>query len=152
MAYQHFSDADVINLVRAFKEFLQAPIQLPALIGRTKDDTFVEDSVNHIHYVLHYFRGNLENKYSIHLRFSSDHTHLVRLCVNGSRHYNSDGTFEEGNHLHLYHYVEALDLIEARVYPLNDLDFANPEQLIIDLEKFIAYVNIQTAQSDDRSE
>ncbi|WP_418938596.1 DUF6978 family protein [Lacticaseibacillus paracasei] len=69
--------------------------------------------------------------------------HLVRLCINGGRHYNADGTFADGNHIHLYHFIKGLGEVEAHVYPLTSTPFGDPQSLIEDLEKFIAYVHVK---------
>lgn len=143
MSLDQLTDPDVINLINTFKQFIKDPIKLPPLVGSTKDDAYVEDSVNGIRYVMHYYRGNIENKYSIHLRFTDNNIHLVRLCINGGRHYNADGTFADGNHIHLYHFIKGLGEVEAHVYPLTSTPFGDPQSLIEDLEKFIAYVHVK---------
>ena len=143
MSLDQLTDPDVINLINTFKQFIKDPIRLPPLVGSTKDDAYVEDSVNGIRYVMHYYRGNIENKYSIHLRFTDNNIHLVRLCINGGRHYNADGTFADGNHIHLYHFIKGLGEVEAHVYPLTSTPFGDPQSLIEDLEKFIAYVHVK---------
>lgn len=141
MDLERLSDPEVTRLIGTFKSFIEKPIQLPPLVGCGKDDATVEDSVNGIHYLLHYYRGNLDNKYSIHLRFVGDNIHLVRLCINGSRHYNEDGSFVGGNHIHIYHYLTN-GTVEAKVFSLDKTPFGNPQDLIEDLEKFLKYVHI----------
>ena len=81
MDYDSLSDADVVNLVNTFKQYIENPIPVPPLVGDAKDDCVVEDSVNGIHYILHYYRGSIENKYSIHLRFTANNEHLLNFQV-----------------------------------------------------------------------
>ncbi|MHA3065756.1 DUF6978 family protein [Lacticaseibacillus saniviri] len=142
MKLDELSDMDVTNLITAFKKFLEHPIMPPTLFGKIKNEEIVEDSINGIHYVLHYYRGNLENKYSIHLRFTGNNLHLVRLCINGSRHYNLDGSVVEGNHIHIYHYSPISGELEGRAYPLSQTNFDSDGNLEVSLDHFMTFTHI----------
>lgn len=60
----------------------------------------VSGQFSNIAYKMHVYRGNIGYKYSVHLRFTNNNVHLIRLCINGSRHHNEDGTIVGKNHLH----------------------------------------------------
>lgn len=63
----------------------------------------LKDRFYGLSYTLHAHRGRMhDNKYSIHIRMNGNNKHLLRLCINGSRHKNSDGTEASGDHLHVY--------------------------------------------------
>ncbi len=70
---------------------------------------------------MHVYRGNIGYKYSVHLRFTDNNVHLIRLCINGSRHHNEDETIVGKNHL----------------------PFNNSDELDATVEKFINYANIK---------
>nr|WP_231793346.1 hypothetical protein [Limosilactobacillus albertensis] len=90
---------------------------------------------------MHVYRGNIGYKYSVHLRFTNNNVHLIRLCINGSRHHNEDGTIVGKNHLHIYKYHDSH--IEDYAYDLNHLPFDNSDELDAAVEKFINYANIK---------
>ena len=106
MNLDNLTDEEVKNLILITKQSIDKTIkcineQTP-FIGRVKRDIKVVDYENMINYTLHVYRGNLENKYSMHIRFNNNYYHLLRLCINGSFHNNSDGTNVGRNHLHVY--------------------------------------------------
>ena len=102
MNLDNLTDEEVKNLILITKQSIDKTIkcineQTP-FIGRVKRDIKVVDYENMINYTLHVYRGNLENKYSMHIRFNNNYYHLLRLCINGSFHNNSDGTNVGRNH------------------------------------------------------
>lgn len=92
MNLDKLSNDEVLTLINEIKKCLSAiQLQLP-LIGKYKKELQLKGDNSQVEYVFHAYRGRIENKYSLHLRFKENNIHLVRLCINGSRHHNSDGT------------------------------------------------------------
>ncbi|WP_461243619.1 DUF6978 family protein [Secundilactobacillus muriivasis] len=137
------TDTEVAFLIKSTKEFLNHPVLNAPIIGKYNLEETVADQVNGITYKLHVYRGSLETKYSMHLRFISNNIHLVRICINGARHHNSDGTILTGNHIHIYRCRDGVT--EDYAYELDSTPFNKSDDLAKSLEKFIEYVNIEVA-------
>ncbi|WP_040536016.1 DUF6978 family protein [Schleiferilactobacillus shenzhenensis] len=142
MNYDHLSNLEVRELIITFKQLLTKFCLNIPITGRYRDEEVVSDSVHGIEYVLHVYRGRVSHKYSIHLRFSKNNVHLIRLCINGSNHYNLDGSSVGSNHVHLYRFVNEAHMIELHAYPLTDFPFSGDQSLGQAVEAFIHYVNL----------
>lgn len=136
------NDAEVTKLIKELKFFLNnTKLDVPAF-GKYKKDIEVKGQVSHVLYRFHAYQGNLENKYSLHLRFEENNVHLIRLCINGSKHHNSDGTSVGKNHLHIYRSLGQNE-VEDYAYDLEDYPFSKVDGLAEAIEKFLTYVNLQ---------
>lgn len=121
-----FSD-EVLTLIDEIKNCLSAiQLQLP-LIGKYKKELQLKGADSQVEYIFHAYRGRIDNKYSLHLRFKENNIHLVRLCING-------------NYIHLYRFNG--QNVEAYAYPLIDFPFDEHDNLNDALNKFINYVHI----------
>lgn len=100
----------------------------------------VEDYTDGIKYKLHAHRGRIGDKYSIHLRFDEGDIHLVRLCINGTKHHNYDNTIVSGNHLHVYKLVN--EQVEDYAYELSNKPFISTDDLAVAFEKFCSYSHV----------
>lgn len=69
----------------------------------------------------------------------SDKTILFRVDTSGPRHFNPDGTFVEGPHIHIYR--EGYD--DKWAYPLEEYIDTNPSDMIVLFIDFLSYVNIE---------
>ena len=148
MDLDNLTDDEVKYLILYIKKSIDKTIddinkEMP-LIGRIKKNIQVLDYENNINYILHIYRGEIENKYSMHIRFNENHIHLVRLCINGSNHINSDGTNGGRNHLHVYkninnqHEDYAYDIMK---YNINE--FSKNDNLLTSFDKFVKLLNIE---------
>lgn len=135
------TDDEVNQLIHEVKEFLDHPSFNTPSFGKYRQEENLSDNSNGIIYKLHIYRGALESKYSMHIRFSSNNTHLVRLCINGSVHHNYDGNVS-GNHIHIYtfHNGQVLDY----AYPLDQTPFNKSDDLAKSMDNFFKYVNIKS--------
>ncbi|WP_203642894.1 DUF6978 family protein [Levilactobacillus andaensis] len=135
------TDSEVSQLISEIKEFLDHPAFNAPAFGKYKQEENLSDNINGITYKLHIYRGSLESKYSMHIRFLSNNIHLVRLCIHGSVHHNYDGNVS-GNHIHIYklHNGEVLDY----AYPLDQTPFNKSDDLAKSMDKFFKYVNIKS--------
>lgn len=148
MDLDNLTDEKVKYLILHIKESIDKTIDAinreTPLIGRIKKNIQVLDYENNINYILHIYRGNIENKYSIHIRFNENHLHLVRLCINGSNHINSDGTSGSRNHLHIYKIINnqhedyAYDIMN---YNINE--FSKDDNLLTSFDKFVKLLHIK---------
>ncbi|WP_288557297.1 DUF6978 family protein [uncultured Lactobacillus sp.] len=135
---------DVHKLIDEIKKFAnQVSISIP-LVGKVKLDKEVIGESTQIAYRFHIYRGNIKVKYSLHLRFSDSNIHLVRLCVNGTRHKNYDGTEVGRNHIHIYKYLSSDDEVVDYAYDLNDFPFDAKDELTDAVTKFSKYVNLKS--------
>lgn len=146
----NLTDSEVKALIETIKELLDKTIQSEPIIGVAKvsEDYRVTDAINHIEYILHLHRGKLEaNKYSMHIRFTYNHIHLVRLCINaGNNHINkSDRTNVGKNHIHIYD--SSTDSMEY-AYNLDNYTFDKNDSLIESFYKFIDFLNIKNFQQE----
>lgn len=142
MNLDKLTDSEVATLIQSIKVFLNHPILITPTIGKFKTEDSVSDKINGISYKLSIFRGNLDTKYSMHIRFGTNNYHLVRLCINGSRHHNSDGSVLPKSHIHIYRFRNGT--IEAYARQLDTTPFDKSDELAKSMEKFIKYVNIKT--------
>ena len=142
MDIDNLNDKEVKALINETKYFLEhARIQIPAF-GKYKKDADVQGQQFGISYKFHAYRGNTGDKYSMHLRFSENNVHLVRLCINGSAHYNSDGSKAGPNHIHIYQ-INKNDEIEGYAYNLDSFPFDQDNSFVEAVEKFLKYINLK---------
>ena len=134
------TDTEVIQLIKQIKEFLNHPTFSIHTIGKYRCEESLSDKLNGITYSLHIYRGNLESKYSMHIRFISNNVHLVRLCIHGSIHHNFDGRIG-GNHLHVYKLHDGTPIDYA--YPLDQTPFDKSDDLAKSMDNFFKYVSIK---------
>lgn len=78
----------------------------------------------------------------MHLRFAENNIHLVRLCINGNKHHNSDGSVVGVNHIHIYKLNEN-GQPEGYAYDLTDFPFSENDDLADAVDKFFSYINLQ---------
>ncbi|RHW52859.1 hypothetical protein DS834_02950 [Lactobacillus bombicola] len=142
MDINNLSNSEVVKLILQTKHFLDNPsISIP-IFGKYRCDETVQDNVNGIEYKLHAYRGNnIKNKYSIHIRFTDNNIHLVRLCINGLPHINkSDKSKVTGNHLHIY---DSNSPDHNYAYDLKKYgNFISTDDLEESFEKFLKFVKI----------
>lgn len=141
MNIDNLSESEVVILINKVKHFLDNPQFSIPIFGNFKFDEDVQDPDNKIKYKLHAGRGNLSSKYSIHIRFSDNNFHLVRLCINGQRHTNKlDNTTVSGNHLHIYN---KNDPSHCYAYELEKYGkFISTDDLEESFNKFLIFNNI----------
>lgn len=141
MNIDNLSESEVVILIRNVKHFLDNPQVSIPLCGTYEFDENVQDPDSKIKYKLHARRGNLNIKYSIHIRFSDNNLHLVRLCINGPRHTNKlDNTKVSGNHLHIY---DKNDPSHNHAYELEKYGkFISTDDLGKSFDKFLRFNNI----------
>ncbi|QLL71026.1 hypothetical protein GTO83_06780 [Lactobacillus sp. 3B(2020)] len=141
MDTNNLSDSAVKELIQELKNFLKpTTIDIPQL-GKYKKEASLVGKRHGIEYKFHVYRGNIQVKYSIHLRFVKNDVHLVRLCINGTKHHNEDGTVVGKNHIHIY--KKHNDHIESYAYDLKQFPFDESSELSEGVEKFLSYVNIR---------
>ena len=147
MDLEKLSDNDVSKLIQEVKYYFEKfTLNIPLIINKYKKDIKVKGYSSNLEYIFHAYCGRIETRYSLHIRFKETHTHLVRLCINGSRHKNSDGTELGPNHIHIYRFNGSEP--EAYAYPLDNYDFDATDSLESAINKFIEFVNIQFEGSD----
>lgn len=142
MDINSLTDQEVKILVNEIKHFADSlTINIP-LIGMYELNADVKSQK--IEYKFHIYRGNIKNKYSLHLRFSENNIHLVRLCINGTVHHNKlDETKVGSNHIHIYKYDSSKDEIFDYAYNLDTFPFDKNDKLSDAVNKFTKYVNIK---------
>lgn len=141
MDLEKLSDDEVNMLIDEAKTSLtNISINIP-LVGKYNLDMRVKGETSNLIYTFHARRGKIENKYSMHIRFKETNTHLVRLCINGSAHHNSDGTKVSGNHLHIYKFNGQHP--EAYAYSLKDYEFDESDPLDKAISNFIKLLHIE---------
>lgn len=134
---------DVRALIDEIKEFAdQINISIP-LVGKYELNAEVIGKNTQLLYKFHIYRGNIAIKYSLHLRFSDNNIHLVRLCVNGTKHKNYDGTEVGRNHIHIYKYLSSEDRIVDYAYGLDNFPFDSQDKLEDAVAKFNKYINLK---------
>lgn len=141
MDLEKLNDNEVAQLIDEAKHFLEN-FNLTVPLGKFNIDRTVLGESSNLKYIWHAYRGRLDTKYSLHIRFKQNNAHLVRLCINGTRHRNYDGTTVEGNHIHLYRYVN--NSIVSYAYPLDNYIFESNDTLEDAIDKFLQFVNIRT--------
>lgn len=145
MDLEKLSDNEVDELIDEAKHFFES-FTLTVPLGKFNEDHIVLGESSNLKYVWHGYKGRLDTKYSLHIRFKQNNAHLVRLCINGTRHHNYDGTIVGGNHIHLYRYVN--NSIVSYAYPLDDYIFNSNDELENAIEKFLQFVHIRTDKND----
>lgn len=150
MNIEYLSEAEVDELIEELKYFADnINISIP-LIGKYKLDKGAKASNSKIEYRFHIYRGLAQpSKYSLHLRFSDNHIHLVRICINGSHHRNYDGTRVGKNHIHVYKYVNEEDQIFDYAYELDNFPFDKEDKLVDAVNKFTKYINLKNRGEED---
>lgn len=140
MDTNQLSTSEVKFLISEFKHFL-TPIKLVVPeIGKWQKDYEVKGQNSHLKYKLHIYRGNLIYKYTLHLRFLQTNIHLVRICINGHRHHNEDGTIVGVNHIHIYKFHD--HHVEGYAYNLSEFPFDKDQELCKAIEDFFSYIHI----------
>ncbi|MDV7718305.1 hypothetical protein GA840_00185 [Pediococcus ethanolidurans] len=129
---------DVEKLIQEIKKFLNHSVFHVPNRGRFVKEKSIIGTRSQIYYKFGIYRGNLTIKYSLHIRFFRNNVHLIRLCVNGSRHHNEDGSVIGPNHVHIYSFHDKH--IESKAFnfsnfPFNELD--SLEEAIIKFEKLV---------------
>ncbi|MGI1808889.1 DUF6978 family protein [Pediococcus pentosaceus] len=141
MELDNLTDIEISALIKELKYFLKNPqIDIP-MVGQYKQEEIVLDKLNNIEYKFKTYRGKLDTKYSIHIRFLDNNKHLIRLCINGSNHTNNDGIKVSGNHIHIYKFdgKEQTDY----AYELDNFPFDKDDDLAESVSNFIKFVNIK---------
>lgn len=134
---------EVKKLIGEIKRFAnQINISIP-LVGRYKLDKDVVGKETQIPYKFHIYRGNFKTKYSLHLRFANSNIHLVRLCINGTKHKNYDKTEVGKNHIHIYKYLALENRVVEYAYDIDNFSFAAQDDLTEAVTKFSKYINLK---------
>lgn len=142
MNLYNLDENEVKSLINEIKYFLEhVQIQIPTF-GKYKKEVDVKGQKFGISYKFHVYRGTAENKYSMHLRFSENNIHLIRLCINGSKHHNSDDSKVDFNHVHIYQVNENGE-IDDYAYNLDNFPFDKDNSLAESVEKFLEYINLR---------
>ncbi|MBP2056971.1 hypothetical protein J2Z60_000133 [Lactobacillus colini] len=145
MDLEKLTDNEVNELIHEAKHFLENFV-LSVPLGKFKENRNVLGESSNLEYIWFAYRGALESKYSLHIRFKQNNVHLVRLCINGSNHHNYDGTIVNGNHIHIYKYAN--NNIFDYAYPLDDYIFNSTDKLGDAIHKFLNFVHIGGDNSD----
>lgn len=103
MEIYNLSSNEVNRLIKSLKTFKESATFKKPILGKIKDDTPLIDYENQIEYKFHRYRHPLDStRFSLHMRFTENNDHLIRLDVNNGTHRNPDGRKIEQNHLHIY--------------------------------------------------
>jgi len=140
MKLDTLTDIEVAALIKELKYFLNNPQFDIPMFGKYKDEEVVLDKLNNIEYRFKAYRGSLDTKYSIHIRFLDNNIHLVRLCINSSNHKNNDGSKVGRNHIHIYKF-DGNDQTD-HAYDLDKVPFDESDDLTKAVNKFFNFVNI----------
>lgn len=145
MDLDRLSDSEVFILVKSLKK-LKKDLNLEITnSGKIKRDEQVMGIYDGIEYKLHLYRNPIEERrYSIHLRFTENNHHLIRIDVNNGTHRNPDGIKIVQNHFHLYKFEEGLRR-DAYAYPL-DCEADDLISIFTAFEKFLEYNSIIKAK------
>lgn len=134
---------EVSDLISEIKEFAnQINISIP-LVGKFKLDKEAIGKKTQIEYRFHIYRDNIKIKYSLHLRFADSNIQLIRLCINGTRHKNYNGTRTGRNHIHIYKYVSEKNKVFEYAYDLTNFPFSVQDDLSDAVDKFSKYINLK---------
>lgn len=152
MNIDNLTKEEVKNLIDELKVFLKNfQLNIP-LTGKYKVDEEIKGKMSSIQYKFHIYRGNIDiNKFSMHIRFSDNNRHLVRLCINGTNHFNPDGTKVGPNHIHIYRSSDEFEWkpesksVDTYAYDLNKkiFPFDKDSDLVDTVNDFINYINLQ---------
>ena len=145
MDLEKLSDNEVDELINEAKNFLEKFV-LRVPLGKFNENRNVLGESSNLEYIWHAYRGRLDTKYSLQIRFKQNNKHLVRLCINGTRHHNYDGTIIEGNHIHIYRYIN--NAVFDYAYSLDKYTFNSSDELGDAISKFLQFVHIR----DDNNE
>jgi len=141
METDQLTSADIAILVAATKYFVNHPELYPLVSGKFRRTEVIVDKLHNLGYKLQIYRGNVENKYSLHIRFSANNQQVLRLCINGSRHHNQDGTLVGRSHVHVYRPENQ----ESYAHTLTAFPFIENDNLTTAITKFVAYINLKLA-------
>ena len=145
MNMEQLNSKQVTKLINETKYFLKSTkIAVPRL-GKYKKDITVYGEGSNIGYRFHAYRGNIICKYSIHLRFAGNDLHLIRLCINGNRHHNEDGTSVGSDHIHIYTFHD--NHVESYAYDLNNFPFSGKDDLATAIDEFLEYLHISEREA-----
>lgn len=120
-------------------------------VNRYKKDTMVIGVVDNIQYILHVFipkYKSIDERYSIHLRFTDTYEQLIRVDI-GSGHHNPKGYPDCSNvdHVHIYNPDKLPHDIIA--YPLKKFNFPNINNIIEAFDEFLEYTNIKLKEGEE---
>lgn len=138
---------EVHSLINELKYFFKSTTFNIPQIGKYKKESYISGKTSNLEYKFYIYRGKIHYKYSMHLRFSNNDKHLVRLCINGTRHHNEDGSVVGKNHIHIYT-LHSDNHVEDYAYDLKKFPFDPDNELDQAVEKFIKYLNIGEGGSD----
>ncbi|MFC6322625.1 DUF6978 family protein [Companilactobacillus baiquanensis] len=142
MDLKSLSEDQVQRLLQSLKKCVKAIPNDTPIIGRIKDDTPVVDFENHIEYILHRYRNNIDNtRFSLHIRFKETNEQLIRVDINNGTHINPDGEKIHQNHMHIYKYIDGLRK-DSYAHDLPD-EINDIESLFSTLVQFLEYSNTE---------
>lgn len=145
MELNQLTESEVYILIQSLKNFKKKINIDTTMSGRIKRDDLILGVHDGIEYKLHLYRHPLQSdRYSIHLRFTENNHHLIRVDVNNGSHRNPDGKVVKQNHFHIYKYEEGLTR-DAYAFPL-ETKYSDLTSIFDALEQFLKYNNIQTAK------
>jgi hypothetical protein len=125
--------------IKSFSDWYQ-DISTSFFLGKVKyDNQRIIGTIDKIQYILHVHVGKFENRFSIHLRFTENNIHLLRLDV-GTGHTNPDGVHIDEDHIHVY--VSSEKHAKFFATPLSKSDFPNLKNIADALDAFLNYTNI----------
>lgn len=149
MDYSNLNEKQVEFIIRTIKKLLnEMPKSFPLPSVSKVNETYkVRDENYNIDFKLHVYRGRIENRYSMHIRFSKNNMHLVRLCINsGTGHKNyADNTSVGKSHIHIY---DVKSPTNEYAYGLDDYDFFEEDELIESFEKFLKFLSIEVREDN----
>lgn len=138
------SDSEVFILIKSLKSLKKELNIKMTSSGKIKRDEQVIGNHDGIVYKLHLYRNPIEDKrYSIHLRFTENNHHLIRIDVNNGTHRNPDNVLIKENHFHIYKFEEGLRR-DSYAHPL-DCKGDDLFSIFSAFENFLEYTNINKA-------
>ncbi|CAI2579978.1 hypothetical protein AKUA1202_04830 [Apilactobacillus kunkeei] len=153
MDFENLTMMEVAKLIKQLKSFFTSKNLSINTFGKFKEDFAIIDKKSNIEYILHIYRGKYDiHKYSIHLRFKTDHEHLVRIDMHsGVGHNNSDNSHVGKNHIHILRCKNGIK--ENYAYELKEIpfiykdsqtvDFNDDDDLYDTCQKFISFINLK---------
>lgn len=124
------SQDEADRLIQETKHALEAMFRMPAA-GEHNAEFHVAADADGEDFTIAVYQGTLNaNRHSMSARITRLGVPLLRLCVNGSRHTNPDGTKVGGTHWHIY--VENEDDWNAYPAVIDSPDFVDDTILLLD--------------------
>lgn len=140
MGIEKLSKVEVVSLINEVKYYLNQRVEKIPEIGPYRCQIGICSAQRHIRYQFTIVCRQLRTKYSMHIRFDANNQHLVRLCINGSYHWNPDGTRVSPNHIHIYQMYD--NEIGMYAYELDKVPFDASDNLSKAVSKFIDFLHI----------